>query len=91
MFVLFSKMVSSFMRLLILHGRLEYFYGSIICTFMKMNSWYLVCEDGIYSVYNVCAQQDFFYFTDFLQFSSLMTICAFVEDQNLCFFKQTIM
>lgn len=61
MFVLFSKIVSSFMRLLGLHGRLEYFDDSIICIFMKMNSWYLVCEDGIYSVYNVCAQQDLFF------------------------------
>jgi hypothetical protein len=53
------------MRLLSLHGRCEYFDGSIMCIFVKMNSWYLVCEDGIYAVYNVCAQQDFFCFTDF--------------------------
>lgn len=60
MFVLFSKIMSSFMRLLSLHGRLEYSDGSIICIFMKMNSWYVVSGDGIYSVYSVCAQQDFF-------------------------------
>lgn len=92
-FVLFSKIVSSFMRLLsLLHGRLEYFDGSIICIFMKMNIWYLVCEDGIYCVLCTMFVHSktffFFNFTDFLQFSSLMNICIFVEGQNLCCFKQ---